>query len=340
MNKGFTAAIRKHPLTDRNARQQLDVYYRVGNSHAKVVMVVPGGAWSGGDKSDYKDLADSLTGLHGLTTVVVNYRLTDAEHDNAAEGETVVEHPDHVRDVAAAFSWIKRNIAPFGDPAQVYVFGQSAGAHLVSLMATDRRYLSALPCATKPAVNCALFDIRGVIAMSGAYDLPALADQPNEPGLDGLLTTAVEYGFQGTLSTVFGSDERVWWNASPIHHINPDQPPFLILYSYADMPGFARQAHDFSVAVKRMWEANDPEQAADQVQLRRLERIDYSRPVWAAALCRSAGGDLTDDDGCTRDDPVEPDIVFTGHYAEVVAINPQEPENTPTRLVVDFIAAH
>jgi acetyl esterase/lipase len=326
-------ATRTYSPQNINGRQQLDIYYRTDNPTARVAVVVPGGAWSGGDKADYKDLADSLTGLHDLTTVVVNYRLSGS-------GAQEVKHPDHANDVAAAFAWVKRNIAPYGNSGLVYLFGQSAGAHLASLIATDPSYLAGVYCSANPWKRCKLSDIRGVVAMSGIFDLNSIATAPNELGLDGVQSAALDSMYQEILGAAFGDSPEIWHDASPINHIGQGQPPFLIIYSFDDMPRFAGQAHDFSVAVDRMLRDTRPGAADPGVHLRRLERIDYSPEVWSSAFCLASGGEIAADDSCIPGESVQGDVIFTGHYAEVVAINPHEPNSYPTKLVVDFIASH
>jgi hypothetical protein len=147
-------------------RHQLDVYYADGSAASKVIMFVPGGAWRQGDKDLYESLGRTLAGFHDFTVAVINYRLSNEEDGSAL-------HPDHIQDVAAAFAWLKQNIAPLGDGNHIYLFGQSAGAHLASLLATDETWLK--------AVGYGLSDIRAVISMSGAYYLPDLVTYPTNP---------------------------------------------------------------------------------------------------------------------------------------------------------------
>ena len=64
-----------------------------------------------------------------------------------------------------------------------------------------------------------------------------------------------------------------------------------------------RQADARSVAVKQMMETNQVTDADARLGLRRLERIDYSQPVWAAALRLAAGGQPSGNGDCTRDTP-------------------------------------
>lgn len=286
------------PLT----RHQLDIYYTDSSSDSKVIMFVPGGAWRQGDKNSYHELGNTLAGFYGFTVVVVNYRLSSDEGGNAV-------HPDHIKDVAAAFSWIKKNISQYGDPNQLYLFGQSAGAHLVSLLATDKKWLN--------AVGYQLSDIKGVVSMSGVYDLPDLVAYPSNP----LGLTAEEVlMFKALTQAAFGgwSDDKLV-DPSPQTHINANQPPFLVIYTYNDISGFKPEAENFVKAVRAL-------NPAPEISLRALEFSDYTDEVWEIAKTQAA---------------TEPALsAFVGHWAEVVAINTSEPRGYIPRLVVEFFQSH
>jgi len=374
----------------KDDRGSLDIYYDPAKPTADVVVFVPGGAWTSGDKSTYEDLGIALAGQHGLTTVAINYRLSErsmpqGKGTGPARKRPVqapIQHPAHVQDVAAAFAWVKREIAPYGNAERVFLFGQSAGAHLSSLMATDEQWLAGVPegCSAAGA-PCTLEDIRGVVSMSAAYDLPSLATASERVGLDGLQAQATALAYRDTFKDAFGDDPEVWEDASPIAHIGPHQPPFLVLYSFDDMPQFARESQRFGMVVDAMlhgrtggsadsarMSSDDPlsdpvlvggpidvepieveplplpaQPAATPtglpLEVRRIERTDYSPQVWAAAGCLASGGTLNDDRSCARPGH-SPNQIYTGHYAEVVAINPYEPDSYPTRLVVDFVRSH
>src|SRR5262245_21259620 len=121
------------------------------------MMFVHGGAWRSGQKEMYAALGETFA-KQGVGTAVINYRLSSS-------GGTV-KHPDHVKDVARAFAWVKENAARYGgDPEKLYISGHSAGGHLVALLATDEQYLKAEKCSAK--------DVRGVMALSGVYTIGA-----------------------------------------------------------------------------------------------------------------------------------------------------------------------
>src|SRR5437762_7696990 len=136
-------------------KHKLDLFLPKGQKEFPVVLFVHGGAWLHGDKSflGIYSAVGMFFARHGIGAVVTNYRLSPA-----------VQHPEHVKDVARAFAWTYKNIDKYGGRAdQIFVCGHSAGAHLVSLLATDETYLKAVGLTPK----C----VKGVIPISGVYSI-------------------------------------------------------------------------------------------------------------------------------------------------------------------------
>ena len=283
-------------------RHQLDLYYTANSKNNKVIMFVPGGAWRQGDKKNYEPLGNTFAGFHDFTVAVVNYRLSSDEGGNAM-------FPDHVEDVSKAFAWIKQNIAPYGDPDKVYVFGQSAGGHLVSLLSTDKKWLN--------AVGYDLSDIKAVVSMSGAYYLPDLVAYPDNPLK---LSSEEVLLFKAIMENAFGGwDKATLTDPSPQVHINVNQPPFQVIYTYNDLSGFALEADNFVRAVKAL-------SPAPEITLRGIEFSDYTDTVWEEAR------KLAEQEEAMSE--------YIGHYAEIVAINTSEPYGYITQLIVDFLQSH
>ena len=284
-------------------RQKLDVYYPEGIAHPTVLMFVAGGAWRQGDKELYEELARTFSGFYGYTTVVINYRLS-----NPDDGAAV--HPDHIEDVASAYAWLKGHIASYGgNPQLAYIFGQSAGAHLVSLLCTDDKYLK--------AHGLALSDIRAAVSMSGVYNLYDFSKYPMNP----LGLTAEEVlMYKVMLMDAFGGwDQSTLDAASPWRFVNRNQPPMLVISTENDMPGFEKEAGNFVDYVQGS-------ELGVSVEIAKLLLSDYSAETWATATAMAEA---------------EPVVSkYVGHYAEMVAINTVEYNSRSTRLVVDFIAAH
>ncbi|MFH1177705.1 MAG: chitobiase/beta-hexosaminidase C-terminal domain-containing protein, partial [Acidobacteriota bacterium] len=195
------------PPAAGGSKHVLDVYHPHGYIGTRVLLFIHGGAWKQGDKNIYLELGNTFAGYYGITTVIASYELS-AEPWNAI-------HPAHMQDVARAFAWVYRNIASYGgDPARLFVFGQSAGGHLVSLLATDRRYLEAEGLAPEL--------IRGLISMSGVYRLTDLVQFPLNP----LGLNAVDVlGYKTLCLNTFGSwDAAVLEAASPATYASAVQP--------------------------------------------------------------------------------------------------------------------
>lgn len=191
-------------------RHRLDLYLPHGQKDFPVLFFVHGGSWQKGSKNLYSGLGRCFAS-QGIGTVVINYRLSPE-----------VQHPAHIQDVARAFAWTQRNIAKYGGRADnIFACGHSAGGHLVALLATDPSYLQ--------AAGLGIDNIRGVIGVSGVYDVPA---SPN-------------------LEKVFTRDPEKCRQASPLAHVSNNHPPFLLLYADNDFTSFDRIAKDFCARLQQ-----------------------------------------------------------------------------------------
>jgi acetyl esterase/lipase len=187
-------------------KHRLDLFVPEGLKDAPVLIFVHGGGWTSGDKNLYSFIGRAFA-EQGFVTAVINYRLSPQ-----------VQHPAHIEDVARAFAWVYRNIAQYGgNPEKIFVMGHSAGGHLVALLALDEKYLQ--------AHGLTLAAIKGAIPISGIYDV-----------------TIEPPGPFNVYRIVFGTDPQQRRDASPITHVGPNKPPFLIMYAQFDFPGFDAQA--------------------------------------------------------------------------------------------------
>jgi hypothetical protein len=285
----------ENPPSVGGDKHKLDIYHPFGKINNPVMVFVHGGAWKQGDKNIYMELGNTMAGYYNITTVIINYELS-TDPWNAV-------HPDHIIDVANAFNWIYDHIEEYGgDRENIYLFGQSAGAHLVSLLLTDTNYLNERGLSTGM--------VKGVIAMSGAYDLYDLVEWPNNPlGMD-----AVEVLQYKTLClNTFGSwEESIIDSASPSKFIKNNQPPFLIIGlnvtdTFKDMPGFAQQSQNFYSQILAL---NGP-----TVEFKLLNESDIPAEILA------------------KDFPAD----YDGHYEEIYAINTVNWNSVSSQMVGDYI---
>jgi acetyl esterase/lipase len=184
--------------------QSLDVYHAASGPVQRPVMIfVHGGGWIGGDKADVASKPEFFVRA-GYVFVSINYRLGPQ-----------AKFPANVQDVATAIVWTIRNIAHYGgDPNRIYLIGHSAGGHLVTLVATDERYLK--------EQGSGLSAIRGVVSLDTAgYDLSIFASR------------CKNHALPEPYSTAFGQDPATWKNASPVTYIQAGKsiPRMAIIYS-------------------------------------------------------------------------------------------------------------
>lgn len=193
-------------------RHELDIYLP-SQTNYPVVMFIHGGSWENGNKDIYSSLGHLFV-KKGIGCVVINYRLSPQ-----------VKHPSHIEDVAKAFAWVNNNISRYGgDSERIYVMGHSAGAHLAALLATNDQYLlSHNLCKTR---------IKGVVVVSGMYNFNSLVLR--WAGLNYIFPTEVDRAA-----------------ASPIRHIKPDSPSFLVLYAQKDLTTFEGQAKNFHETLQK-----------------------------------------------------------------------------------------
>jgi acetyl esterase/lipase len=174
-----------------------------GKLHPGLVFI-HGGGWLYGNR-DHHDTIARRFAEGGYVTATVEYRL-------APEGR----YPKAVQDVGCALSHFRAHASEYDlDPDRVAIFGYSAGGHLAALVAVAGQHPSHVPdCAaggTHPP--------RAVIAGSAPLDLR---------GQDNVV-----------LSTFLGGSEDEhpdrYVTGSPITHVRPGLPPFLLLHGSGDL---------------------------------------------------------------------------------------------------------
>ncbi|MEP6992065.1 MAG: alpha/beta hydrolase [bacterium] len=175
-------------------RQSLDVYRaKTTRRGAPVVIFIYGGRWKYSSKHDYLLVGNALA-RQGWVAVVANYRLFPE-----------ARFPAWVVDGASTIRWTRDHIAPYGgDSTNIVVVGHSSGAHTVTMLALDDRYLRA---AGVPAGA-----VRGFVSMAGPVD-----------------TTWTDADVQEMMGP------RDQWRATyPSTFVDGRNPPLLLLHGTTD----------------------------------------------------------------------------------------------------------
>ena len=217
-------------LDGGHERHLLDIYTPEKPTDKKlpVMFWIHGGGWQAGNKDDVALKPQVLT-ERGFVFVSTNYRLLPE-----------VTMDVLIRDVAASFGWMHRNIAKYGgDPNRIYVGGHSAGAQLAAIICTDDRYLK------EQGVSFEV--LRGCVPVDGdTYDIPKIimTAEHRQTLYGGKMFT---FGHRQK----FGNDPEKHVDFSAVTHVAKDKhiPPFLLLY-FTGNPDTRAQANRLGEVLK------------------------------------------------------------------------------------------
>lgn len=213
---------------------KLDVFRRRGADHGPnalrpVLLYVHGGAWVIGNK-EYQ----GLPMLHhfaalGWVSCSINYRLSPR-----------ATFPDHVVDVKRAIAWVRAHARELGaDPDFIVLSGNSAGGHLASLAA-----LTPGERAWQPGFEDADTSVQGCLSFYGVYDF---GDRHGHWPNRGLADVLERYVMKARLAD---APER-FEQASPIAHVGPQAPPFLVVHGARDSLVPVAEARAFVEALRQ-----------------------------------------------------------------------------------------
>ena len=185
-----------------------------GDAPRPAVMFVHGGGWAAARKEDLLPHALRFA-REGFVCFSVDYRLVKPGGINT--------HPAQIDDVQLAMRWIREHAGEFGaDPKRLAAWGDSAGGHLVALLATtDTRNTSAPLQHESSRAAC-------VVDLYGPTDLTA--DFPTSGPFD----TNVQQLVDNLLGAPAKSVPDLAREASPIYRADATASPILIVQGTHD----------------------------------------------------------------------------------------------------------
>lgn len=172
-----------------------DVYYPKARLPVHpAVLLIHGGGWKSGDKSQMAAMATVLA-KHGFVSVAAEYRLSPE-----------AQYPAALNDLKDALKWMRSVSEKYTiDTSNVAVLGVSAGGQLAALLGTIKK--------EKDLVRIkAVVDIDGILAFHHAE---------SEEG-----QSASEW-----LGGPYEQKPLVWHEASPLTHAGRSTPPMLFINS-------------------------------------------------------------------------------------------------------------
>ena len=179
------------------------------------VIVIHGGSWSGGTKSDFASY-DRWLAAGGRVVFDVEHRLADGAQ----------RFPAQIMDIKCAIAWVKSHAAQYHvDPERLALLGRSSGGQLALLAA----YTANDPTLQLGSCDAQETSVRAVISFYGPTDLAWDYTHPGRP--DVINTTHVLENYLGGSPT---SAPQAYASASPIEHVSAQSPPTLFLHGGRD----------------------------------------------------------------------------------------------------------
>ncbi|MBC2846708.1 alpha/beta hydrolase [Winogradskyella flava] len=183
-----------------DSEQVFDLYLPPNrNSDTKIIILVHGGGWTSGDKTDMADIAEIIKlQLPNYAIANINYRLAD--EDNFA-------YPMQINDITSVVDYLENNQDIYTISDDIGFIGASAGAHLSMLWsyAFDTESQVDMVCSIVGPTN---------------FTDPAYLDNPV---------------FQ-ELSSAFGITLTIDFleEMSPYHRVTSSAPPTILFYGGED----------------------------------------------------------------------------------------------------------
>ncbi|HEU4901253.1 MAG TPA: alpha/beta hydrolase [Flavisolibacter sp.] len=210
-----------------------------------VVMIIHGGGWRSGNRTQHHPLAQHLANL-GYVCFTPEYRLS-----------TEALYPAAVYDLKAALRWIHANAKKFNiDTTKIAVAGFSAGGQLAALIGTTNGdpAFEGSACHLKASSR-----VQAIIDLDGTL---SFVHPESGEGDDSKKTSAATYWFGYAKK----DNPALWKEASPLTHVGNATPPTLFINSsvermhagrtdflkvlsanniYADVKTFENSPHSF-----------------------------------------------------------------------------------------------
>jgi acetyl esterase/lipase len=185
--------------------QRMDVYLPANRSadSTRVLVLIHGGGWAGGDKSEFAPVIPVLQKkLPHYAIVNLNYRLAN---------QMTNHFPTQEQDIQAALQALVSKASEYGTSTDVVLLGASAGAHLALLQAYKH---------TTPVVP------KAVISFFGPTDLAAIYNGQNN--------AYYKMGMELLVGGTPAAQPDVYKQASPITFAGKQNVPTLLLHGSGD----------------------------------------------------------------------------------------------------------
>jgi len=204
----------------------LDIFSPTSPGPSPTVVLIHGGGWRAGERAHVHDMARMLT-TFGFTAVAVDYRKTETE---------AYRFPGAIADLRCAIRYLRIHSQELGiDPSRIGAIGFSAGGHLAALLGTAPEVAELDDGCPYQGTSPAL---QSVVSYYGPYDLTRRQDFVRRARR---LIDQVTEGPNPERSRLL----------SPLHHLDPSDPPMLLIHGEQDRVVPPQQARLMRAALRR-----------------------------------------------------------------------------------------
>jgi acetyl esterase/lipase len=236
----LTPAFKDVAYASASSAEKLDLYLPSGNGPFPLVIMIHGGGFMMGDKSDGAGLSglDQLVAA-GYAVASINYRLS---------GEAT--YPAQINDAKAAVRFLRANAAQYKlNPDKFAAFGASAGGNLAALLGTTCgvKELEGEDLGNAGVSSC----VQAVVDWFGPIDFLTMDQEftgTNCPANHNDASSPESKLVGAAIQTV----PDVVKTTNPTNYIDPSDPPFLIQNGSADCNIPPVQSKNFADALSKV----------------------------------------------------------------------------------------
>lgn len=211
-------------------RLLLDLHLPPGAGHPPLVIYLHGGAWRAGDKGE----VPAFLVHSGYAVASLDFRSSE-----------LARFPANVHDIKAGIRFLRANAARYGYRAdRIAVSGSSSGGHLAALVGTTNGHPELEGEVGEHARESSA--VQAIITWVGASNLATIIQQSTPDGLK-VRVPAVQLLLGGLPDEV----PELARLASPVAHVDGDDPPILILHGDQDLTIPVNQALELDGAYRR-----------------------------------------------------------------------------------------
>ena len=209
----------------------LDLYLPTGVQAPPLLVWVHGGAWTTGSKASVPPVFLA----NGFAVASVDFRQS-----------TEARFPAQVHDIKAAIRYLRANAPAYGYRAdKIAIAGDSSGGHLAALVGVtnDHRELEGT-VGDNPKQSSS---IQAIVSYYGASDLRTILAQSTPFGLN-MRRPALER----LLGALPDQVPELAALASPVSHVDAQDPPLMLLHGDQDPQMPINQAHELRGAYEKL----------------------------------------------------------------------------------------